>query len=133
MPWLDLSPESVAGPCTHWRNQGGYASEAFDQLESGGACENSYMDRPWSLKPRLWKAGWQTNAASHELPAWYDLESLDQTPIFDKVVTCLLNRVPVAAGLAWWGHLVCFLDAIILPAGVAPPTRPTAPQSACCS
>ena len=24
---------------THWRNMGGYASEAFDQLQSGGACE----------------------------------------------------------------------------------------------
>jgi hypothetical protein len=36
---------------------------------------------------------------------------------FDEVITCLLNRVPVAAGLDWWGHLVCFLDPVILPDG----------------
>ena len=40
---LDLSPESVGGPCTHWRNEGGYASEAFDQLENCGACESSRL------------------------------------------------------------------------------------------
>ena len=124
MPWLDLSPESVGGPCTHWRNQGGYASEAFDQLEHYGACEVSFMDRPWSLRPRLWKPGWQANALTHELPDWYDLENTDASPIFDEVVNCLLNRIPVAAGLAWWGHLVCFLDAIVLPPGTAPANTP---------
>ena len=121
---LDLSPESVAGPVTHWRNMGGYASEAFDQLQSGGACESSFMDQPHSLRPKRWKPGWQDNAQLHEAVQWYDLESSDQQPIFDEVVSCLLSRVPVAAGLAWWGHLVCFLDAVILPPGVAPANTP---------
>jgi hypothetical protein len=39
--WLDLSPESVGGPPTRWRNIGGYASEAFDQLENSGAPRNN--------------------------------------------------------------------------------------------
>ena len=121
---LDLSPESVAEPVTHWRNMGGYASEAFDQLQSGGACESSFMDQPHSLRPKRWKPGWQDNAQLHEAVQWYDLESSDQQPIFDEVVSCLLSRVPVAAGLAWWGHLVCFLDAVILPPGVAPANTP---------
>ena len=110
LPPLDLSPESVGGPCTHWRNEGGYASEAFDQLEHYGACETSYMNAPHSLKPRLWKPGWQQNALAHEATDWYQIGTS-----FDEVITCLLNRIPVAAGLDWWGHLVCFLDPIILP------------------
>ncbi len=127
-PWLDLSPESVGGPCTHWRNTGGYAAEAFDQLENYGACQNSFMNKPWSLQPRLWKAGWQADALQHEVPDWYDIETDDKLPAgatcFDEVITCLLNRIPVAAGLDWWGHLVCFLDPVILPPGTAPANTP---------
>ena len=110
LPRLELSPESVGGPCTQWRNEGGYASEAFDQLEHYGACETSYMNAPHSFRPRLWKPGWQQNALAHEATDWYQIGTS-----FDEVITCLLNRIPVAAGLDWWGHLVCFLDPIILP------------------
>ena len=112
---LDLSPESVGGPCTHWRDEGGYASEAFDQLQNFGACESSFMNAPHSLRYNLWKPGWQQNALLHEAVQWYDIENGDASPTFDEVITCLLQRVPVAAGLDWWGHLVCFLDPIILP------------------
>jgi hypothetical protein len=121
--WLDLSPESVAGPCVNWRNRGGYASQAFEQMERAGVCETSYMDEPWSRDPRKWKEGWQENAAQNALPNWYAIER-DHVPDFDEVITCLLSRLPVAAGLPWWGHLVCFLEAVIVPAGSAPANTP---------
>ena len=70
------------------------------------------MNAPHSLRPRLWKPGWQQNALEHEVADWYQIGTS-----FDEVITCLLNRIPVAAGLDWWGHLVCFLDPIILPDG----------------
>ena len=80
------------------------------------------------LHPRLWKPGWQKNALTHEVADWYDIETSDTLPAgstcFDEVITCLLNRIPVAAGLDWWGHLVCFLDPIILPPGTAPANTP---------
>ena len=114
---LDLSPESVGGPCTHWRNQGGYASEAFEQLQNFGACESSFMDAPHSLHPNCWKPGWQANAAAARGGRLVRHPERRRRAIFDEVITCLLNRVPVAAGLDWWGHLVCFLDPIILPDG----------------
>ncbi len=136
LPFHDLSPESVAGPCTGWRNEGGYASEAFDQLQSAGACESSFMDAPHSLRAARWKSGWQDNARLHEAVEWYEIgggqgagseeqgasslapSSVLQAPgPFDEVITCLLNRIPVAAGLDWWGHLVCFLDPVLLPDG----------------
>ena len=112
LPTLDLSPESVAGPCTHWRDEGGYAAEAFQQLQNAGACESSFMDRPYSLSPSRWKTGWQENAQLHEAIQWAEIDTR-----FDEVITCLLERIPVAAGLDWWGHLVCFLDPVILPDG----------------
>ncbi len=112
LPFRDLSPESVAGPCSGWRNEGGYASEAFNQLQTAGACDSSYMDAPHSLRSARWKPGWQENARRHEAVEWYEISAS-----FDEVITCLLNRIPVAAGLDWWGHLVCFLDPVLLPDG----------------
>ena len=125
MPWLDLSPESVGGPCTHWRNEGGYASEAFGQLQSYGACQTSFMDKQWSLAVAAdGRPAGRRTPCSMSCPTGTILESSDSNPIFDEVITCLLNRVPVAAGIPWWGHLVCFLDPILLPAGVAPANTP---------
>jgi len=141
LPFHDLAPESVGGPCTGWRNEGGYASEAFDQLQAAGACESAYLDAPHSLRVNRWKPGWQQNARLHEAVQWYELgagsgeqgaergrqEARSSSPApcsmhpapgpFDEVITCLLNRIPVAAGLDWWGHLVCFLDPVVLPDG----------------
>ena len=112
MAYEELAPESIGGPCTNWRNVGGYAGEAFDQLEKAGACEASFMDAPHSLHPNKWKAGWQENAKNHEVVKWNEIGTS-----FDEVITCLFNLIPVAAGLDWWGHLVCFLDPVILPDG----------------
>ena len=112
LPFVDLAPESVGGPPSNWRNTGGYASEAFDQLQNAGACESSFLDAPHSLKHNNWKAGWQDNAKQHQAVVWQEIGT-----DFDQVITCLLSRRPVAAGLDWWEHLVCFLDPVILPDG----------------
>ncbi|MGO9115745.1 MAG: hypothetical protein ACLP9L_41595 [Thermoguttaceae bacterium] len=112
LPLYDLAPESVGGPCTGWRNTGGYASEAFDQFQDAGACQSSFLDAPHSLQPNRWKPGWQENAKLHEAVQWASIGTS-----YDDVITCLLKRIPVAAGLDWWGHLVCFLDPVILPDG----------------
>ena len=41
---VELAPESVGGPITGWRNEGGYASQAFDQIQTGGICEETFLD-----------------------------------------------------------------------------------------
>jgi len=112
LAFRDLSPESVAAPVTGGRYRGGYASEAFNQIEKGGICEKSFLDSPHSLSTSRWKSGWQENAALHKATSWYQIGTS-----YDEVITCLLNRIPVAAGLDWWGHLVCFLDPVLLPDG----------------
>ena len=106
-----------------------------------GACESAYMDAPHSLRAGRWQTGWQENAKLHEAVQWYEIEAgsgeqgagspadsaihapssvlpaTSSAGPFDEVITCLLNRIPVAAGLDWWGHLVCFLDPVLLPDG----------------
>lgn len=114
LPYEDLAPESVAGPATGWRNIGGYASEAFDQLARGGVCRSSFLDAPNSLESKEWKTGWQADAARHKAVQWARLTGEN---IFDQLITCLLKRIAVAACLPWWGHCVAYLDPIILPDG----------------
>ena len=112
-PFEELSPESVGGPVRNWRNEGGYAEEAFTQLEEFGACHVDYMDAPNSLSPKRWKVGWEANREDHRIEhKWYDINSS-----FDEVMSCLLAHIPVAAGLNWWGHLICYLDPVIMPNG----------------
>ena len=111
-PYIELSPESVGGPCTGWRNQGGYAEEAAKQLQVYGACASSFMDAPCSLHSSRWKAGWQQDALDHRFDhGWYDVPS-----DFDVVGSILLNEEqprPIAAGLSWWGHLVAYYGVVM--------------------
>ena len=102
-PLLVLSPESVGGPVTGWRNQGGWGYDALEQLTKAGACETSYMDSANSLRPSRWKAGWEANAELHKITdAWATIDDDG----FDGVVTAVLLRLPVSIGLDWWGHQV---------------------------
>ena len=112
MNHVELSPESIGGPCTNWRNVGGFASEAFAQIETGGICEASFMDAPHSLRPSRWQTGWEANAKLHTVIKWYEIGSN-----FDDTYTCLLNNLPVAAGLDWWGHLICYVAPVMFPDG----------------
>jgi hypothetical protein len=118
LPHVELAPESVGGPCTGWRNEGGYASEAFTQIQKGGICEESFLDKPCSLKVRNWKTGWQDNALKHASVDWYNIDgSSSAGPMFDQVMSQLLQENPVAAGLSWWGHLIAFLAPVLFPNG----------------
>ena len=114
---VELAPESVAGPITGWRNEGGYASEAFDQIQNAGICEETYLDAPCSLRHNRWKPGWQDNAKLHEAVDWFNIDGTASNDIYADVMSTLLDDSPVAAGLGWWGHLICLLCPIILADG----------------
>jgi hypothetical protein len=108
--YLDLSPESVAGPIVRWRNIGGYVEDACKQLLTFGACLSSFMNAPNSLTPSKWITGWENNCLKHRI----DIDFRD-VMTFDELITLLFERVPVAVGYNWWGHLVCACDPVLLP------------------
>lgn len=116
LPYLQLAPESIDVEVNGGRNEGGYASQAFDAIQAKGICEQSFLPAVNSLKYKQWKTGWQDNAASHEVVDWFQLDNTGNVSFAD-VMTCLLNDSPVAAGLDWWGHLVCFVAPVLLSNG----------------
>jgi hypothetical protein len=102
-PFVELSPESVAGPIKNWRNDGGWGQDALDRLASVGACRADFMDAPNSRSPRRWAAGWEADCANHKITAaWANIDDGE----FDAVMTAALLRLPVSIGLDWWEHQV---------------------------
>ena len=113
-PFVLLSPESIAGPITGWRNVGGNWSDASAQFQKVGACPASFMPSgvdDHSLSPSRWKSGWQAACADYKMNQWYD------TGNFDEEATCLLMGFPVSVGLDWWGHEVTLVDLVEISPG----------------
>jgi C1A family cysteine protease len=106
-PPLLLSPESVAVPLTGGVNRGGDADEAFQQLSTYGACEQTFWPAN-DLNIKHAKTNWQQNAIRHAIIRWLDVEN------FDDQATLALHQIPVPIGLGWWGHLVCQIDLVYL-------------------
>ena len=129
LPHIELAPESVCVPCTGGKNVGGYASEAFDQMNSGGVCEARFLPADHSdritdwrgnvirVDSSKWTAGWQDNAATHKTIDWYNIDGSGSAGMFDSVMTCLLNDYPCACGLGYWGHLVAFVAPVLFSDG----------------
>ncbi len=107
---LVLSAESIAVPLTGGRNRGGTPDEALGQLMKYGACRQEL----WPLNDRNESHAdprWKQDRLDHVVLDWLDI------PSWDYQITLALHRIPIAIGLAWWGHLVCQLDPVILPNG----------------
>jgi hypothetical protein len=107
---LLLSAEQVAYVATHGRMRGGMPEEALAVLRQVGTCNQNLWPLN-SLNERRANPAYETDRENHVVLDWLDIEN------FDDQMTLALNRVPVAIGLAWWGHLVCQLDPIYFPDG----------------
>jgi hypothetical protein len=103
-PHEELAAESIGGPVTGWRNQGADPQDDLEQAVNGGVCLASFMDRPHSINPRNWKAGWKEDAATRKVREFWDLRIPGKE--FDAIVSCAMRSEPVGLGYAWWGHFV---------------------------
>jgi len=102
-----LSAESVCVPVTGGVNRGGSPKEALEQLVAAGACHQSYWPNN-VLDSKQAKDGWKVNAKRHRIIKYLIPEN------FGDQMTLAFHRIPHAAGLGWWRHLVCIVDPIYL-------------------
>jgi hypothetical protein len=109
-PPFVLSAESVAVPVTGGKNRGGQIEEAVRQIVNHGACTQAL----WPLNDRDEQNAnpdWKDNRRNFRVLTHCDVNG------FDMQMTFALLRIPVAIGLAWWGHAVCQLDPIMFDDG----------------
>lgn len=114
-PFVLLSPASIGGPVTGFRNEGAYISDALRQIISGGCASQEYVPAN-QIGQSGFKPGWKENALQHKVEEWWDLGRKD-SGMFDRVMTMLLSRIPVCVAYNWWGHAVTLIDAVLLKNG----------------
>lgn len=103
-PFKLLSPFSVGGPITGWRNRGMDIEVDLKRLVEFGACEESYLPSEMSLDYRRWKDGWEQNALLYRVVEWDDLE--EPGGVFDWCMTYALDSNPYFGAFSWWEHAI---------------------------
>jgi len=101
LPPILLSPESVGGLVTGWRNRGANPDDDLEVLVKYGACRMDMMDGPHSLKPDRWDPDWKQDALNHTA---VEVFHLDSRQMFEQQATCALLNIPGAKWHDWWGH-----------------------------
>lgn len=109
MPFVSLSPAWTGAKIKNYRNVGGWGGEAIEGINRYGIpdvqfCPPNAIDRRYDTPEA------RANAALHKIPEQYELQDRN----FDQTMTALILGFAVPAGLSWWGHLVCFLDPVVI-------------------
>lgn len=113
--YVSLSPASVCGPVTRWKNRGGWAREAIEQIASGGVAPSAMLPDITQDK-RRYTAEAQAEAMKRRCQEWWKLTPASRDPerCQDEVISALIRLWPVCAELPWWEHLVCFVDPVLV-------------------
>lgn len=102
-PYKNLSAESVAGRVTGWSNRGGDPEEDLEVLAKYGACEAAFMDRPNSISPARWKAGWEQNALLYRATEFL---SGIRSKMWEVAGTAALRSQATSPWFNWWSHCI---------------------------
>lgn len=112
--FVSLSPASVGGPIKNYKNVGGWGSEALERIISHGVMPSKICGDNNYKCANLQTAENLAIAAKYKAVEWYDLPARS----WEHLISCLLQLIPVAIGLDWWGHEVTAMDVVILPSGL---------------
>lgn len=112
MPFVDLSPASVAAQVKGYRNAGGWGGEALEFIVQNGVATQKDWP-PNAISRQYLTDAMKKDALTRRVTEWYDLEERN----FQQLMTLLLLRIPVAIGLNWWSHEVCAVDPVVISAG----------------
>lgn len=106
-PMVSLSPASVGGPITGFRNVGGYGPTALEFIVKNGICPSSAWPDT-ALDSRYYTPANRKLASEYRVTEWWELEPGN----LDQLVSCLLLGIPVAGGFDWWSHEVAMIDPV---------------------
>lgn len=114
LPYVSLSPASVAAPMTGFKNIGGWGLAAVKYAISNGfvPSENwpdNAIDRRYQTETN------RQTALSFRIREWRECKPRN----LDEMVSLLLRGYPAALGFNWWGHLVMGAEAVWLDGEIA--------------
>ncbi len=111
-----LSPGSIAGPVTGYRDEGAYIEDDLRQIADHGAASIEFVPTN-QISRRGWKPGAEENAKLHRVTKWIDMGGKDGS-MFDRCATQLLLGNVCCVAYDWWGHAVTLIDLVEISPGV---------------
>lgn len=127
-PFLRLSPYSVACIVKNFQNQGGWGSQACQQVIKEGVATEEFwpMEKPGMSSSersaanmsairngRQYLASSRANAALKKVSEYWELKPRN----WEEKAACLCVPHPVASGYNWMGHERCSIDLCLLSNG----------------
>lgn len=106
LPYLHLSPSSVACPITGFRNVGGYPEEACKFMVDNGVATTDFVPET-TVDRSDFKVGWKESASCNRVTEWLDVGADAQMQN-----TMLLLNFPLICAHNWWGHAIKHLRLI---------------------
>jgi hypothetical protein len=114
LPYVELSPHSIACKIYGFANRGGWSAHASEFIAKNG-CQTT---KTWAM--RSWSrandnaAAWQDAQLYKTTEGWIDLDAphYDRDLSFQEVLTLLIYGIPCPVDYNWWGHAVCAMDAV---------------------
>ena len=98
--YIHLSPASVAGPKTSYRNVGGWGDMALEGMVERGC--NTAEEWPPNAIDRKYDTAPLRERAKRNTPLEYAI--VDD---FQQTASAIIAGYPVAVGFNWWSDLVC--------------------------
>lgn len=107
LPFVRLSPSSIGGPVTNYRNAGAWIIDDLKQAVEGGFSETKYYAE--LTTKNVWTNEARSSAARNKViqtpeggSEWW--EHAQRNPW--EAATVLLSNFPMPVGLNWWAHSV---------------------------
>jgi hypothetical protein len=110
-----LSPASCGGPIKNYRNVGGWGTEGLKYIVSTG-CVPQSMWPPNAISRSYDNAETREVRKQYKVTEWWDLRARN----INHLMSCLLQRIPVAVGYNWWSHEVTAMDGVVVRADPTP-------------
>lgn len=114
LPYVSLSPASVAAPMTGYKNIGGWGLAAVKYAISNGFVP-SYKWPDNAIERRYNTEANKLTALSYRIRDWRECKPRS----LDEMVSLLLRGYPAALGFNWWGHLVMGAECVWLDGEIA--------------
>ena len=103
LPFLRLSPSSVAAPLVNYQNTGFYIERALEQMINVGAATEDYVPQTTTNREDF-RIGWKESAACNKVTDWIDV-GRDARRQITKLIRCR----PLVAAHNWWAHAIMHL------------------------
>lgn len=114
LPYVSLSPASIGGPITNYRNVGGWGLAAVKfAIQQGIVPSENWPDN--AIDRRYNTQVNQNKRGQYRIREWRECKPRN----LDELVSMLLRGYPASLGFNWWGHLVMGCDAVWLDGEVA--------------